>query len=190
MMRLISLVLVITWLAGNIPAANGARQRQPDAAIDKNPWECLHHKTGWIILGVVTAESRTWAAGEPSFEIIGRRQRAGTVRLPKRGDRIRLIAGHLMWILDFQIAGEKNRFRSPTTRRRTETSDFTGLTLPTGSELVVYDIQTERPAGGLRGVWVRVGPVAYASQHDQASGNLMTPYRPIGRDAAKMLFTP
>ncbi len=139
------------------------------ARVSEDVWKGLRYKTGWIWIGILTADTGKWAAGVPGFEILGNAGRArkpvpsigggpAAVVLPKRGDRIRLIGAEVLWILDFKISGEKNRLVSPTTRRRSETTDETGISLPAGSELIVRDVRIERPAGGLKGIWLRISP--------------------------------
>ena len=61
-------------------------------------------------------------------------------------------------ILDYVESGEAKRLESPGGRPLTHI-DRTGLQLPTGARVGVADVHVEVPAGGLRGVFVRVVPV-------------------------------
>ena len=138
--------------------------------VSEDVWKGLRYSTGWVALGILTADSEKWAGGEPGFEILGEAGRGRKpvpsieggppfVVLPKSGDRVRLRGPQVLWILDFKLSGEKNRLLSPTTRRRSEKTDETGITLPGGSELLVRDVQIASAARGLRIMWVRISPV-------------------------------
>ena len=161
--------LTILLCAAVLTCISAMRANAQSAPVTEDVWKSLRYKMGWISNGVLTADAGQWAAGEPGFEIVGNAWRARkpvrsigggpeTVVLPKRGDRIRINRDEVLWILNFKISGEKDRLVSPTTRQRGETTDETGISLPRGSELIVREVRIGRPAGGLKGIWLRVSP--------------------------------
>lgn len=84
--------------------------------------DTLTHKTGWILLGALTADFRRWAVGaDPNvpymtgpFEILGRRVDRRKPILPKVGDRIRVTVRQEIMIVDYATASEQRRLTAPS----------------------------------------------------------------------------
>lgn len=126
----------------------------------QDTWQSLQFKTGWIMIGMVDAESGKWVSQSPGFEILGKpRKIDDPVDLPLPGDRIRLRFVYGVVIVNFRTAGERDRFVSPGSKRTLDATDATGVRLPIGTLLNVQDRQTDDiPIEGLRQLWLRVAP--------------------------------
>ena len=129
----------------------------------------LTYKTGWILLGAVTADSRNWAVGfDPktdyptgAFEIVGRNLNRRKPDLPKVGERIRLTARTPVVLLDYATVAEKRRLESPSSVTRSKgPDDETGISLAPGTVVLVRAVTVSRRLGQVRAVWARVSPVA------------------------------
>jgi hypothetical protein len=130
--------------------------------------DALSSKTGWIGLGDVTADRQNWfSGGDPTvdyltgpFEIIGRQVDRRKPIFPKVGERIRLTARNMVFILDYATLGERRRLDSPTLAERPiqRERDMTGIVLLPGTIVGVRAVETSRLYGQMRAVWARVVP--------------------------------
>lgn len=138
--------------------------------------DTLTHKTGWIPLGALTADSRRWAGGsDPNvpymtgpFEILGRRVDRRKPILPKVGDRIRVTARQEIVIIDYARTGEQRRLTAPSSvtsiSRPLGAADRTGLHVEAGEVLEVRAVKISRPLGQIRAAWARVSPSVVAGK--------------------------
>lgn len=125
--------------------------------------EQLEFKTGWIFLGTRAnrdAPFRTtngWI--QTWFELLGSNtEPARPLRIPKRGDRIRLTDRDRIIIPDYAVNGEQHRLEAPTANGRSlSQNDETRFWLPPQAVVQVVDVHVR--SGGLSSVWARVMPL-------------------------------
>lgn len=123
-----------------------------------DPWRKLGHRTGWVLLGLITADKDRWATAN-SFEVVGKKAPTDGYILPMPGDRIRLKTQLDLTILGYRKLGEKDRLKSPTTHQILTAADSTGVLLPAGTIVKVEDLQVGFPLTDFKQVWARVSPV-------------------------------
>ena len=129
-------------------------QAQPATQVD-SPWDRLQHRTGWIYLGEL--KSGRWATQVHHVAKKGASRRA----VPRIGDVLEMTDERVAVRLSgYQTHGERDRLIAPADRPL-EPEDGTGVWLEPGSLVVVRAVHVEKPAYGLRGVWVRVSPATY-----------------------------
>jgi hypothetical protein len=156
-MSLYTIVLVVTYLCapcGALSPGQAAHER-PDA------FTVLHHKTGWVLIGVLSLKSyEPYNIGSVHpFEFVRRRTETGRSELPVAGDVIRPRVDLEVVILDFATTGESNRLVPPTTRQKGSPADLTGLYVLAGTAIVVEDARVSAPVGGQgRLLWLRISP--------------------------------
>ena len=122
--------------------------------------EALVYKTGWVAIGELTKDRRTWAtASSPAFDVIGKRSEATRPVLPRAGDQIQLRDPREAVILDYVKAGEVRRLDPPSSIRRSlGPGDDTGLWIPRSEVLQVLAVVVSPAYGTMREVWARVTP--------------------------------
>jgi hypothetical protein len=127
--------------------------------------EELRGKTGWIPLGLVTADKRRWAIGaDPAvdydtgaFEFVDKTTNRRRPVLPRAGERIRLTARNRVTILDFASTGERRAMDDPSAVHPSG-SELTDILLAKGSVVEVREVRLSPSRGGSRTVWARVVP--------------------------------
>src|SRR6266508_2296023 len=105
-MALFTLTIAMAF-AGLVTHADGSAT-QKDQTITAS-LESLTYKTGWVLLGGITANSKAWAAGNDShvpyktggFEIVGRNVNRKKPVLPRKGDLIRITDREPIVILNY-----------------------------------------------------------------------------------------
>ena len=155
---------------GNVIAQADWHARAVTARQAAGSLDALHFKTGWIMLGVLTADRRQWAAGNDpgvayktgAFEILGRPVDRRRAVLPKVGDRIRITTRLPVVIVDYATAGEQRRLTAPSAvtsiDRPLGPADRTGAYVEAGDVLRVCAVSVSRRLGETRVVEARVSP--------------------------------
>jgi hypothetical protein len=111
----------------------------------------LEHQTAWLLLGAIQGENE-WAT-----QIHHRPLGPGGSIVPKPGE-VFIMTGEIeLVILGFKSSGEQRRLESPANKALT-LADGTGIRVQRDEQLKIDAVDVEAPAGGLRGVWVRVSP--------------------------------
>jgi hypothetical protein len=153
--------IVVIWSSILAPRVLAQDRPQP-----LNPLESLQHHTGWVPLGALTPDRKSWAAGgdplasQPTatYEFVDRRALPDRPVLPKRGDRIRFKVRLQIVITDSKTSGERGRGTPPMSRRPVESADGTGLWLDPGQIVRVGSVYVSPVVGHLRFVWAQVTP--------------------------------
>jgi hypothetical protein len=123
-------------------------------------------QTGWIVLGVLTADQKEWAAGfgDPNvpyltgtYEIVGKDTDSRAPILPTIGERIRLTTRSRVVIVDYAKLGESRALEAPAGPSLSP-NDWTEIWLQTGTVVQVQDVQRVSPLGDRIFVWARVTP--------------------------------
>jgi hypothetical protein len=136
---------------------------------DPGTLETLKYRTGWVYLGGLTRDRKSWAVGADAtvdyltggFEIVGGNVDRRKPILPKGGERIRLKGRTQVLILDYLTLGEQRRLDAPSIVARSKgPNDATGISLASGSVVEVREVAVSRAYGEIRIVWARVTPVS------------------------------
>lgn len=120
-------------------------------------WRHLTNRTAWVFLGLERADLT--AASQIHFTVVkpGDDAKPRGV-MPTEGAKIRLLEETPLIILGYRSTGEKRTMESPADVDISD-SDDTGLSLPSGLEVVVKAIKKSQPGpGDKRAVWARVAP--------------------------------
>lgn len=120
---------------------------------NRDAWSILRHKTGWVFLGAIDGETRSWVT--TVHYII--RKTSKPSDLPAAADLIELTKDHELFILYYQTSGEQRRLSSPAGMIM-EKRHRTGIILPPKSRVVVEELRLDPSTSGPQGVWVRVAP--------------------------------
>jgi hypothetical protein len=148
-----------------------AAQQQGTALADRrSSLTALDYQTGWIFLGLLTADKSRWAGGvgasdgigfTGSFDLIERSVDPHLPTLPVVGEQIRLRTPSPVFILDFTHMGEQKRLEPPQGRIASNTG-VTGVRLQAGTIIRVADVWVsplyEDGDGGFRFAYARVVP--------------------------------
>jgi hypothetical protein len=126
-----------------------ATRTRPDA------WSTLNFDTGWILIGVVDVQDRTWATViKHEFTKPQRPNQS----VPDLGDIIRITMDQDVVIVGFKSSGEEKRLVSPA--GIAESTDATGTVIRAGDDVVVRAVERDDPFARLQTIWARVEPIA------------------------------
>ena len=117
----------------------------------QSPWDRLEHRTGWVLLGEL--KGGRWATQLHHVVKKGSARRV----VPRVGDVLELTERTDINLSGYRTSGERDRLIAPADRAF-ELDDTTDVQLEPGALVVVRAVHVEKPAYGLRGVWVRVSP--------------------------------
>lgn len=125
------------------------------AGVAEKQLPSLPGDTGWIFAGYFNIARETFIEG-PYVSVQNTTTR-GMRRFVEIGDTIALKVARDVHIVDFKKTGTSQKLVAPITKGVIDEYDKTGITLPTGTELIVRDVSEGRwPDNPNAAVWLRV----------------------------------
>ena len=147
--RLALFGVAVAAIACLLLTGNGVAQ-----VASSDTWSSLRHRTGWIILGVISEAGR-WET-EPSFKNLSGVEH----KPPTLGDKIRVTSVHTLYIPGYGRERDESRvYEVPASKGVLMDEDQTGLELMADTELKVEAIVKGPGHASKWVVWARVVPV-------------------------------
>lgn len=115
----------------------------------------LPNDTGWIFCGYYN-DKQGFFIEEPSCEV-AKTAYPNKSKLPRVGDRIRIVKERNLIIRDYATRGLSEQLNPPWEKSVLDANDYTGIKLPAGSIVSVRDVSGGQFPDHPVAIWIRVG---------------------------------
>jgi len=155
-----NVIIVFAFMAWSVALAGIASwtyvaTHTPNPSPVQTQLPALPGDTGWIFAGYVNNERESFVEGP--YVSLQSTTRQSSRHFIEIGDTVALKVARDVHIVDFKKTGVSQKLVSPITKGIIDEYDKTGITLPSGTELVVRDVSKGLwPGNPNAALWLRI----------------------------------